>query len=1070
VQPSFPPDSAPLEVDRVEWVPASPEAVHVHLLGRWRDRPVPEPLVLLVTSEGGRRDPFPALDDAPAGVLAAFAVPVELRGRLAEDLALLVGVHEIQLPGAETGTLRDAPEEPEAEVIDRAVLAERRARRAELAEESLVRRASEAEQTAGTLEAQLANLEERLGQARDERDELEAALADAERRLKTAQQREYAEQQGRIEAQDEVERVRREREHELSELRRRLEAANGRAEDMAREVDRARRGIAEALQRSEADRAALRRAEEQLRTRNERVLEGEASMDAREELEASLTEVSGLAGELREALALEQDARARAEAALAAEREEAAAKVTLLEHELEGRTAVQARVAQQLAEVRAELEAVRAEAGASAGAAQSVAHLSEIADRLKDRIVALERRRDAAEAELAQLREILAQRSTELERARIDLQRAERDAEVLRAETTRHQAALEQANRTIEAVRQSAGELQLRLDDERRERAQAEAALHEQLSRAEAEGRQSAVAIEVELRAAIEAERRAFAEQVASIERHVGGLRDQVAGAAAELRDALDAEQAARQAAECQLEDERARSATERTAAAEALAQLSLEQARRRELEEQVAEALEAVREVRDGDEDRAARDTAVQELVAEVLGTAAALRAAFEEESRKLEGELTAVVAEERVRMAEELAAMEARAGALQTQLDDAGAGLREELEAERQARWLAEAEVARLRQAAIAAPAVPAVPASPVVPDVPAPVFLDARQRIAGEAGSEVAEGPGPGLIADLDEAAARLREQVEPVEDLEELEPTDIVPKPAPEPEPEPTPEPEPEPESATILPSGRQTPERQDRSTPGVLLAPRVTGPAPSVPWLADAVERLAARDADAAARLVVALLPVQRLRVDAPLTYDLTATELGTFRVALDGEASVEPRAEPGPRREIDFHLEGPATALAGLAVGGLRRRPRDAQFDGSRRKLRRLLKGMRDPVLLGEIARSGAMVEPGLVLSALSAATDPALTDGHTFAVAWDVTGPRGGTWTVRVAEGAPFVEPGLPAGGATATVHVSQAAFLPLLAGFAPPPGEGATVEGNLHAVELLRQWFDAAQGLGAA
>lgn len=1041
MHPDFPPASAPLEVDRVEWVPASAEAVHVYLLGRWVDRPVADAMVLLVGTDR-RRHAFDALPGPPAGVLAAFAVPNELRARLSVDIALQIGTQEIALPAAETGTVRDdipivVDEEPEGEVIDRAVLAERRARRAEMAEESLERRAAEAEQTATTLEAQLANLEQQLGQAHDERDEAAAALADAELRLKAAQQREYAEQQGRIEAQDQIEQVRRDQEHELTDLRRRLEAANQRAEDMAREVDRARRGIAEALQRSEADRAALRRADEKLQARNERVLAGEASMEHREELERSLAEVSGLAAELRDALASEQDARARAEAALGAEREEAAAKVTLLEHELTDRASIQARIAAQLGELRSELDSVRAEAAENEGTARSVFSLNEMADRLKDRVVALERRKDAAEAELARTQEILARRSAELERARIDLQRAERDVEVVRAESQRHQAALEQSNRTIEAVRTSAGELQLRLDEERRERAQAEALLHEQLSRAQAEGRQSAVEIEVELRGALESQRQAFAAQVAAIEKHVSGLREQVVGAAAQLRDALDTEKAARQAAERQLGEERERSTGERTAVSDALAQLAIERARRQELEIEIAKALAAVRAVQADDEARAARDAAVQRLVAEVLGTAASLRAAFEEESRKLEGELTAKVVEERHRMAEELQAMESRAGDLQGQLAGAGEELEAELAAERQARWLAEAEVARLRQQQTG-------PGDGVSRAERARMEQELT-RLRAELDQSRREAPEPGaaeeVIAGLDQAAERLREQTPPVE------------------------------EDDPVLPSAPIGGTEQD-ATPehgATPLSPRLfaAGERPTAPWLAPAIVRLAAGDPAAAAKLVVGLLPVQRLLVSGDVTYDVTLPELGTFRVLVHaGATTVEPRKEPGLRKDVDFQLEGSASSLAEFAAGGIRRRPKGVHLEGSRRRLRKLLRELRDPVQLADIARSGSAIEPGLVLAALAAAVDPTWTDGHTFTVAWDVRGPRGATWTVRIGEGAPSVETGLPDGGATATVHLPQAAFLPLLAGFAPPPGEQATVTGNAHAVTLLRQWFDHAQG----
>lgn len=259
MHPGLPPDSAPLEIDRVEWLPASAGAVHVHLLGRWVDRPVAEPLVLLVGTERGRRS-FEALSAAPAGVLAAFAVPNELRPRLTEDVALQIGAHEVALPAAAPGDSdrSPAPGEAEGEVIDRVVLVERRARRAEQAEEVLTARAAEAERMARTLEAQLGNLEEQLGLAREERDGLQAALTDAETRLRAAQQREYAEQERRIEAQDAADGLRGGQEGEIGELRRRVDTANRRAEDMAREVDGARREL-----------AALRHVEDELARRTE---------------------------------------------------------------------------------------------------------------------------------------------------------------------------------------------------------------------------------------------------------------------------------------------------------------------------------------------------------------------------------------------------------------------------------------------------------------------------------------------------------------------------------------------------------------------------------------------------------------------------------------------------------------------------------------------------------------------------------------------------------------------------------------------------------------------------------
>ena len=84
-------------------------------------------------------------------------------------------------PGARAGLAaasrpaEAAPEEPGGQVIDRAVLAERRARRAEAAEREQARVAAEALKAVEALELQSAELERRLAEAVAERD----ALADA---------------------------------------------------------------------------------------------------------------------------------------------------------------------------------------------------------------------------------------------------------------------------------------------------------------------------------------------------------------------------------------------------------------------------------------------------------------------------------------------------------------------------------------------------------------------------------------------------------------------------------------------------------------------------------------------------------------------------------------------------------------------------------------------------------------------------------------------------------------------------------------------------------------------------
>ena len=55
-----------------------------------------------------------------------------------------------------------------------------------------------------------------------------------------------------------------------------------------------------------------------------------------------------------------------------------------------------------------------------------------------------------------------------------------------------------------------------------------------------------------------------------------------------------------------------------------------------------------------------------------------------------------------------------------------------------------------------------------------------------------------------------------------------------------------------------------------------------------PWLAGALRGMLKRDPAAAGRLVLALLPVQRLVYPRPLAYDLVLTEDGCVQVTVAG--------------------------------------------------------------------------------------------------------------------------------------------------------------------------------------
>jgi hypothetical protein len=126
------------------------------------------------------------------------------------------------------------------------------------------------------------------------------------------------------------------------------------------------------------------------------------------------------------------------------------------------------------------------------------------------------------------------------------------------------------------------------------------------------------------------------------------------------------------------------------------------------------------------------------------------------------------------------------------------------------------------------------------------------------------------------------------------------------------------------------------------------------------------------------------------------------------------------------------------------------------------------MRARRAPVTLADLTAAEPSLEPAIVLRALAAAIDPAWTAGQRFAIAYELAGPKPATHHFLVADGSPVVTgTGLPPGGAAATVGVAREALLPLLARLALPPGERATVHGDLERLALLHRWTDRVQGI---
>ncbi|HEY3759208.1 MAG TPA: hypothetical protein VGL37_05565 [Solirubrobacteraceae bacterium] len=236
-----------------------------------------------------------------------------------------------------------SPAEGRARELERDVLAERRARRASPAEAAQIRRADAAEAAVHALERQLADLRRRELEAERERKHTSEQLADREHELRRVKQREYAEQQLRVEAEENVARLRRRQREEIDRLQRhvaeartamqstseRAEGLRARAEQDRDEAER---------RRKEAERALASAARERLQAEQQC-----AALTARlatvsescARLRAGMSELEAVALALRAEIDAEREATAARIGALEAERETATERIRWFEAERE---------------------------------------------------------------------------------------------------------------------------------------------------------------------------------------------------------------------------------------------------------------------------------------------------------------------------------------------------------------------------------------------------------------------------------------------------------------------------------------------------------------------------------------------------------------------------------------------------------------------------------------------------------------------------------------------------------------------------------------------------------------
>ncbi|WCB93831.1 hypothetical protein DSM104299_02551 [Baekduia alba] len=758
----------------------------------------------------------------------------------------------------------------------------------------------------------------------------------------------------------------------------------------------------------------------------------------------------------------------------------------------------------RLGEVAAERDALRAQ----------VALLERDVRGTRQREWAEQQQRLEAQGEAAAAREVAGSQLADL---RERLAEAEAEVAIVAAERDRARRALEdeQLRTTAERERREALEregLLLRAELARRDDLTAAAA------DAVAEARRSlAGARDVEgLEARIAVERQEFAARVVAVERAVASVRERLGAAARVLRDKLEVERDARTAAEAALGAERtARVAADRSLAA---ARSELEASRARvvelereragfetglgaervrtvELERELTAARERMAELEarggaavDLERELARRDAVEAELrtaLEGVSGELAAVRAGDDARIAQLAARVESVVAlaSGQDDLAASLTVMRARVAELQKGLNDFST-VREELEAERAARWVAEAELdaerrrgdadrARLADAETELSELRAAGRPGSGPD---PSTLASLRSAIDALRAPEAPGEGaPSLSVDLAAAAARLRAATEAAVG-EDATPVEAAPSASDSVAP-----PAAAPGVARAAPPaaapsvGQAAPPAAAQATPPTAAPPAA---APSVapagpqrqpvperapigkvgPWLRDALVSLAADEPDIAELIVVGLLPLQAGLVKGALAYELAVDRGTTHRVLVDDERV---RVELSGAAVAEARIAGPLAALVPLAAGGAGRRLPGTRID-NRRHVRRLIKARRRPLGLAELAAAGVAPSPGLLLTVLARAVRPSWTQGRPLTV--DVASEGADRWRVIASGHSPLaIFPAEGAPPAPATLHTSASRLPAVLAGTAAA-GE-ATVEGDVRDVRTLLSWLDRAQ-----
>ncbi|HSC05171.1 MAG TPA: hypothetical protein VLC49_17695, partial [Solirubrobacteraceae bacterium] len=231
-----------------------------------------------------------------------------------------------------------------------------------------------------------------------------------------------------------------------------------------------------------------------------------------------------------------------------------------------------------------------------------------------------------------------------------------------------------------------------------------------------------------------------------------------------------------------------------------------------------------------------------------------------------------------------------------------------------------------------------------------------------------------------------------------------------------------------------------------------------------PWLHSAFRRLAAEDASAAGRLVLALLPAQRAADPQPVAYDLVLSDVLVAHVTSDSLAvHVERDATARPRSEVDFQLVGDLASMARLLrAGRVRRRlrVRMARVRGDRGRMAALDRLIDARLTAAGLHAAGVRLDPLLAFTLAALMIEPGWTAGERFTIGHrDPAVPTPDAY-LHIRDRRPPLASADPPHGPVASVLVCSEDDL-----FGHLTSPDAEVEGEERPVALLRQWLDRAQ-----